>query len=90
MPQEVNVLVAKRCVRTKPSALLYGVSFHKQTGKYRASLNRKHLGLFNSEYDAFLAYKFAKEDKIRLTAEKWKGIIDDRVYNSLMNWVITS
>ena len=88
VPQEVNVLVTKRCIRSKPSALLSGVSFHKQSGKYRASLDRKHIGLFNKEWDAFLAYKFAKEDKIRMSAEKWKGIIDDRVYNSLMNWTI--
>ena len=43
---------------------------------------------YNDEYSAFCAYKEAKEIKIKEFAEKWKGKIDDRAYNALMNYTV--
>lgn len=36
--------------------------------------------------DAFIAYKKARKIYIREVAEKWKGLVDDKVYEALMSW----
>ena len=49
---------------------------------------QEHLGLFNTELEAFNAYKEAKESFIKEQAEKWKGKIDPRAYEALMNYTV--
>ena len=46
------------------------------------------LGDYDTPEEAFYAYKEAKEAYIKEVAEKYKGQIDHRVYESLMNWKI--
>ena len=46
----------------------------------------KWLGGFDTPEEAFLAYKQAKEAYIKEVANKWKGQIDPKVYEALMNW----
>lgn len=46
------------------------------------------MGYSNTEYEAFILYKIAKECNIREIAEKWKGKIDDKVYQALLEWKI--
>ena len=46
------------------------------------------LGSFNTEIEAFNAYKTAKETFIKEQAEKWKSQIDPRAYNALMNYQV--
>ena len=69
-----------------------GVSWHKATGKYCAVVNefnkQKHLGLFESEIEAFYKYKQAKEQQIKVVAEMYKGKIDNRAYDALMNYQV--
>ena len=36
----------------------------------------------------FNAYKVAKEAFVKEQANKWKGKIDDRAYNALMNYEV--
>ena len=48
----------------------------------------ERLGLFNTEIEAFNAYKQAKETFVKEQAEKWKGKIDERAYNALMNYTV--
>ena len=50
--------------------------------------NREHLGVFNTELEAFNAYKQAKETFIKEQANKFKSQIDDRAYNALMNYTV--
>ena len=38
------------------------------------------------ELGAFNAYKQAKESFVKEQANKWKGKIDDRAYNALINY----
>ena len=47
-----------------------------------------HLGSFKTPEEAFQAYKVAKEEYIKEVAEKWKGIISDKVYQSLYNYKV--
>ena len=49
---------------------------------------QEHLGLFKTETEAFNAYKHAKESFIKEQANKWKGKIDDRAYEALMNHTV--
>ena len=69
-----------------------GVSWHKASNKYCASVNefnkQKHLGLFDNEIDAFRKYKQAKEYQIKNMAEIYKGLVDPRAYEALMNYQV--
>ena len=43
-----------------------------------------------SEQDAFNYYKICKEAVIKSSAKQYKGLIDERVYNKLMNYEVTN
>ena len=47
-----------------------------------------HIGTFDTEYNAFLAYKHMKESYVKEMAEKWKDQIDPRAHEALMNWCV--
>ena len=61
-------------------------------GKMSACLRKNGrnvgLGYFNTEMEAFLAYKQAKESYIKEVANKWKDHIDHRAYEALMNYQV--
>ena len=86
IPQEVNALLTLRGKHRGSYAI--GVSLHKSTGKFLAKVNyygkQKRLGGYATPEEAFLAYKKAKESYIKEVAEKWKGRISDRAYESLI------
>ena len=69
-----------------------GVSFRNDFNNFQAqiSINGKgnHLGFFDTELEAFKAYKEAKESFVKEQANKWKSQIDDRAYNALMNYEV--
>ena len=46
------------------------------------------LGSFNTEIEAFNAYKVAKETFVKEQANKFKSQIDERAYNALMNYQV--
>ena len=86
VPKEVNTLLIKRdnCRGEYP----VGVNFHKVSGKFRAKLNingkTKHLGLLTTPEEAFQVYKLAKEAHIKVVAQKWQHLLDERVFQALM------
>ena len=68
LPLEINsLLLGNNKVRGN---FPIGVSWHKASNKYCASVNefnkQKHLGLFDNEIDAFRKYKQAKEYQIKI------------------------
>lgn len=71
-----------------------GVSWNKIMKKYMAYVAKdgklQYIGNYNTESEAFAAYKIEKEFEIKRVAvrEFQKGTIDQEVYNSLMNWVV--
>ena len=91
LPQEINTLLIK-CTASRgkhPIGVCWSntnKAFIAQVGKN--SGKQEHLGFFNTELEAFNAYKKAKEAFIKEQAEKWKGKIDDRAYNALMNYQV--
>ncbi|MGD4514693.1 hypothetical protein QT738_22515, partial [Xanthomonas citri pv. citri] len=72
-----------------------GVYKHKyyNEDKFVAQLNlntgkAKYIGLYDTEIEAFNAYKEAKESYLKELANKWKSQIDDRAYKALMNYEV--
>jgi len=90
VPQEVNQLLVK-CDNSRGEWPV-GVNFDKATGKFKAGLRingkKKHLGYFNTPEEAFQAYKLAKEAYIKAVAQKWKHILDERVFQALMTYEV--
>lgn len=89
IPQEINKLFTKR--QYKRGSCVIGV--HKRGDKFRACLSKNgkgsiHLGTFDTELEAFQAYKTAKEAYIKEVAEEWKDRIDSRVYEAMINYKV--
>ena len=91
IPQEINKVLVKR--EASRGENLIGVSWHKTKKAFVAQVNknkgkREWLGSFNTELEAFKAYKVAKESFIKEQANKWKDKIDERAYEALMNYAV--
>lgn len=86
VPREINSLFVKR--KKSRGNFVLGVDYKKSVKKFRARCGNKHLGLFNTELEAFYVYKQAKETYIKEVANKWKDQIDPRVYNALMKYEV--
>ena len=91
IPSEINTLLIKRAASR--GEYLIGVSWHKTRKAFVARVNKskggsEYLGLFNTEIEAFKAYKKAKESFVKEQANKWKSQIDPRAYNALMNYEV--
>ena len=69
-----------------------GVYFHKASGKFQArcAVNGKqeHLGYFDTPQEAFTVYKPFKENLCKQLALKWQSEIDERLFNTMMNWTV--
>lgn len=67
-----------------------GVSFYKRNNKFVAQIaidgKKKNLGYFETELDAYHAYKTAKERHVKDMANHWRDDIADEVYYALMRW----
>ena len=92
VPQEVNAFFTRH--RTNGTQKYpTGVSYNdrSQTKPYTAKYgNGDDLieTYHDNEWSAFLAYKQAKENRAKELAEKWRGQIDDRVYDKLINYKV--
>ena len=86
VPAEVNNLLTKSDKARGEWPV--GVYFHKATGKFVAQLTingkMKHLGYFTSPIEAFQAYKLAKEAQIKVVAQKWQHLLDEKVFQALL------
>ena len=88
---EINLLLVKR--EASRGEHLIGVYWHKKGKAFKAQISknkgkREYLGCFKTETEAFNAHKVAKEAYAKEQAEKWKGKIDDRAYEALMNYTV--
>ncbi len=91
LPQEINSLLTKRTASR--GEYLIGVCWHNASKAFVAMVRKnkgksEHLGSFNTEIEAFKAYKQAKESFIKEQANKWKDQIDPRAYEALMNYTV--
>ena len=69
---------------------MLGVDFHKN--KYRARCEtldgNKFIGNYNSEKEAFIAYKKFKENYIKTVADQYKNNIPNNVYKAMMSYIV--
>ena len=91
IPSEINTLLIKRAASR--GEYLIGVSWSNTNKAFVARVNKskggsEYLGLFNTEIEAFKAYKTAKESFIKEQANEWKSQIDPRAYEALMNYTV--
>lgn len=67
-----------------------GVGFDKRGNKFVAHIGiggkKRHLGSFDTEQEAYSAYKKAKEQYVKDSANHWRDDIADEVYHALMRW----
>ena len=91
IPNEINLLLIK-CTASRGEHLI-GVYWSKTANAFKAMVRKnkgkqEYLGLFNTEIEAFNAYKQVKESFIKEQANKFKSQIDQRAYNALMNYEV--
>lgn len=90
VPKALNSVVI-RCESTRGDHLI-GTYYCEGDKKFYARMKvngvGKHLGLFDREIEAFYAYKTAKESYVRSLAKKWKVLIDNNVYETLLNYEV--
>ena len=91
LPSEINTVLVKHT--PSRGKHLIGVYWHKRDKLFVARVaknkgKQEYLGCFKTELEAFNAYKVAKEAFVKEQANKWKGKIDERAYNALMNYKV--
>lgn len=90
VPSEINTLFI-RCNKSRGS-LPIGVTFNKKLKRYVTQISknkkREHLGIFKTAEEAFQTYKKAKEEYIKEVADKWKGLIDSKVYQAMYDYKV--
>ena len=91
VPREINNILTKRQICRGKYPI--GVTLHKKTCKFVSTISiegiSNYIGSFDCPNKAFQAYKKAKESFIKEVAEKWKGKIDNRVYQTLLNYEVS-
>ena len=92
VPHKINSLLCRR--RGARGEYLIGVTLEKRTNRFMSRCNRgegvmQHLGRFESQGEAFRAYKTYKESIIKKAAEEYKIKIDPRTYEALMKYEVS-
>lgn len=91
VPQRINkLLLGSNATRGNHPI---GVCFDKTRGKYMARGSKgggkqKNLGYYDTPQEAFKVYKEFKEWVIKDAIEHYKAQIDERVYNTLMDYKV--
>ena len=91
IPREINLLLIKR--EASRGEHLIGVHWCNTKKAFVAQVNKNKgspewLGSFNTELEAFNAYKKAKESFVKEQANKFKSQIDERAYEALMSYTV--
>ena len=91
LPQTINSMLTKN--NKKRGEYPIGVSYIQRDRVFRSQcLNGKRkrvsLGDYDNVDDAFYAYKRYKEQVIKEYAEKYKYVLEERVYDALMSYTV--
>lgn len=89
VPKTINTLLLKSDVKRNG---IIGTHFN-QNNKYTSqcktdSKTNKNLGTYDTELEAFLAYKEKKEEYIKTVANRYKEILPLNVYKALLEYKI--
>lgn len=92
VPIEINNLLLDP--KSKSRKLPVGVKKDSRSGRFIASMRmdskNKHIGSFGTPQEAHEAYVSTKEAYVKEIANHWRGRIDERVYEALMNWRVVN
>jgi len=91
VPSRINNLFLKG--KSKRGKLPIGVSLEKATGKFVAKSNNAEgrtirIGAYTNSKEAFEAYKKFKEKIIKQTADGYRELIPNKLYNAMINYTI--
>ena len=91
IPKDINTLLTKSTASRGEH--LIGVHWSKTANAFVAQVSKskgksEYLGSFKTELEAYNAYKVAKESFVKEQANEWKGKIDERAYEALMNYTV--
>jgi len=86
VPTEINVMFTTKSLK---SQIHYDKTYKHYLAKVNRGDDKPFVQFFNTEEEAFAAYKREKELRIRELAEKWKGQIESRVYNAMVKYEVT-
>ena len=90
VPAEINMAVISNS--KKDRALPVGVMWRKDRKRYHAKIRShgktRHIGYFLTCDEAEAAYICAKEAYVKEMANQWRGRIEERAYDGLMNWSV--
>jgi hypothetical protein len=89
VPNNINALFTK----SNSSRGKYPIGVCKCiNGKYLAQITKNSkqtgIGYYSTIEEAFQVYRVAKEKYIKEVANKWKGLITDKVYEALINYQV--
>lgn len=90
VPRKINnVLVSK--ISNKNTDLPVGIHFHERRSKYQTYCNdfsgkRHSLGYYLTQEEAYTVYKSFKQKVLEEAANFYKDMIDERLYNVLINY----
>lgn len=91
VPQQLNKLLTDH--GNARGQYKQGVSFYKRDNNFVARIavdgKQKKLGYFDTELEAYQAYKKAKEANVKRMALEWQDRIADNVFRALMDWQLT-
>lgn len=90
LPNEINSLIRIRT--SKKGDLPMGVSVNPWSGRFFSKMRKNgkmfYIGTYDDPESAFFAYKKAKEDYVQSVVGKYKGVIDDRAYDTLSKFEV--
>lgn len=90
VPKTINLLFTK-CDKARGRTSI-GTSFDKSKDKFISqcsdNANNHYLGQFNTEIEAFMAYKQFKEQYIKEVAEEYKNKIPNKLYEAMYKYEV--
>lgn len=88
IPTEINNTLIKREAGRGDYPIGVCKTRYGFLSQVRVNNKNRHLGHFSNPEDAFIRYKHEKEKIIKSLADKYRGIINERAYNALMNYKV--
>ena len=91
IPKRLNSIILNR--HNYRGNACIGVYYREKDGKYIAGCNtlkdkNRYLGTFDTEIEAFNAYKNAKENEIYRVLQLYKDYLPNDTYNAILNYKI--
>jgi len=90
VPGDLNIAFCGTAKRRKKDNLPLGIYFEDVTSKYvavgRNNGKQFKIGRYKTLIDAILAYKGHKEAYMKILAEKYKGVVSNKVYLAVLNY----